>query len=77
MAYALVDTLAGLATVLGTNLAGTLYAQDPAWPFQAGIAGLVVVVVAGFILLRSPVHQIPDTVPAQPAVESGRQKEPE
>lgn len=77
MAYALVDTLAGLATVLGTNLAGTLYAQDPAWPFQAGIAGLVAVVVAGFILLRSPVHQIPDTVPAQPAVESGRQKEPE
>jgi len=71
MAYALVDTLAGLATVLGTNLAGVLYAQDTAWPFQAGIGGLIAVVVAGFVLLRSPAHRHPDTVPAQPGVESG------
>ena len=73
MAYALVDTLAGLATVLGTNLAGTIYAQDPAWPFWVGIGGLAAVGAAGFVLLRSPAHRHPNTAPAYTAVKSGGQ----
>jgi MFS family permease len=57
MAYALVDTLAGLATVVGTNLAGVLYAQNPDWPFWAGIAGILAVSVMAALLLRHPAYQ--------------------
>ncbi len=52
MAYALVDTLAGLATVSGTSLAGVLYARDPGWPFVAGIGGVIAVLIIGGLLLR-------------------------
>lgn len=57
MAYALVDTLAGLATVIGTNVAGTLYSQDAGWPFMAGIGGVVGVCVLGALLIRQPGRQ--------------------
>ncbi len=49
IAYALVDTLAGLATVIGTNVAGGLYASDPAWPFVAGSIGIVAVTALGIL----------------------------
>lgn len=52
MAYALVDTLAGLATLSGTSLAGVLYAHDPGWPFAAGIGGVIAVIAIGGLLLR-------------------------
>lgn len=54
VAYALVDTLAGLAAVLGTNLAGVLYTSDAGWPFVAGIACGVGTLVLGLVLLRRP-----------------------
>lgn len=52
MAYALVDTLAGLGTVIGTNAAGRLYSLDPHGPFLAGGVGIVGVTALGVILLR-------------------------
>ena len=52
LAYALVDTLAGLATVTGTSLAGLLYTRDPGWPFVAGIGSVIAVIVIGGLLLR-------------------------
>ncbi|HEX3050578.1 MAG TPA: MFS transporter [Aggregatilineaceae bacterium] len=52
IAYALVDTLAGLATVIGTNTAGLLYGHDPVWPFAAGIIGVIGVVVLGASVKR-------------------------
>jgi len=42
IAYALVDTAAGLATLVGTNLAGSLYTADPDGPFVAGMVGIAV-----------------------------------
>lgn len=48
IAYALVDTVAGLATLVGTNLAGGLYAADPAGPFVVGMAG-----IAGLTILNA------------------------
>jgi predicted MFS family arabinose efflux permease len=52
MAYALVDTLAGLATLAGTNLAGLLYSRDAGGPFWAGIVGAIAVMLIGGLLLR-------------------------
>lgn len=52
MAYALVDALAGLATLVGTNLCGELYGRDPGWPFIAGIAGIVLVAALGATVPR-------------------------
>ncbi len=52
MAYALVDTLAGLAALSGTVLAGLLYARDADWPFLAGIGGVIAVTLIGGLLLR-------------------------
>lgn len=57
MAYALVDTLAGLAAVIGMNLAGRLYAVTPEWPFGVGIAGLIVVWGLGLALAHRPVQR--------------------
>lgn len=51
MAYALVDTLAGLATLVGTNLAGALYEQSPSWPFVAGMIGIGIVTALGLLML--------------------------
>ncbi len=51
MAYALVDMLAGLATVIGTNLAGTLYGSNAEWPFMTGIAGIAGVMGLGVLLV--------------------------
>jgi predicted MFS family arabinose efflux permease len=45
IAYALVDTAAGLATLVGTNLAGSLYTADPDGPFVAGMVGIAVLTV--------------------------------
>jgi len=53
MAYALVDTLAGLAALGGTNLAGVLYARDAGWPFLAGIGGVIGVILIGTLLLSA------------------------
>lgn len=52
LAFALVDTLAGLATIIGTNAAGVLYERDPGAPFVAGIVSVVVVTLLGVLLLR-------------------------
>ncbi|MBN1565224.1 MAG: MFS transporter, partial [Anaerolineae bacterium] len=46
MAFGLVETLAGLASLIGPNVAGILYAQNADWPFVVGIAG-----IAGVALL--------------------------
>lgn len=69
MGYALVDTLAGLATVIGTNVAGVLYAQDPEWPFVAGMVLITVVVALGVTVLRRPVHRNAAPDPAYTQVE--------
>jgi predicted MFS family arabinose efflux permease len=53
-AFALVDTLAGLATLIGANTAGALYAQDPQGPFVAALAGIGGVMLLGMMLLRAP-----------------------
>jgi MFS family permease len=60
MAYALVDTLAGLATLIATNTAGVLYDGQPEWPFVAGIAGIVGVSLLGMIVLRGAPQPRPD-----------------
>lgn len=54
MAFGLVETLAGLATLIGTTAAGVLYARNADWPFVVGIAGIAVVVLLSVILLRHP-----------------------
>jgi MFS family permease len=54
MAYALVDTLAGLAAVIGTNLSGGLYGVDPDWPFMAGMVGIAVAAVLGGLWVYGP-----------------------
>jgi MFS family permease len=54
MAYALLDTISGLAAVTATNLAGVLYTEEPEWPFRGGIAGVIGVIVLGTLLLRLP-----------------------
>lgn len=52
VAFALVDTLAGLGAVIGTNLSGALYDQRPQYPLWAGIIGIVAMVLFGAALLR-------------------------
>ncbi len=47
MAYALIDTLAGLATIIGTNTAGLLYRDGPDRPFVAGMVAIAVVLAVG------------------------------
>ncbi|NDJ74850.1 MAG: MFS transporter, partial [Chloroflexi bacterium] len=65
MAYGLVDTLAGLATVIGTNLAGVLYAGDPDWPLITAMISVVVVAALGVVLLRQPAYHRPAAALAQ------------
>ncbi|MCD4686984.1 MAG: MFS transporter [Anaerolineae bacterium] len=60
LAFALVDTLAGLATIIGTNAAGVLYTGNPGWPFVAGIVGIVTITVIGVWLLRTGWLSPPD-----------------
>ncbi|MBN1680091.1 MAG: MFS transporter [Anaerolineae bacterium] len=62
MAYALVDTLAGLATLVGTNLAGVLYDRNPDWPFMVGMTGIVSVVALGIVMLRQRVSRYREVV---------------
>lgn len=51
MGYALFETLAGLAVVVGTLLSGLLYATDPGWPFMAGlVGGALVLLLAGWLV---------------------------
>jgi MFS family permease len=69
VAYALVDTLAGLATLVGTNLAGVLYEQNPGWPFDAGIIGIVGVAVLGLFLLYRPTRRNAEIPAAYSGVE--------
>jgi predicted MFS family arabinose efflux permease len=52
MAYALVDTLAGLAILNSTTLAGTLYDQTRGGPFIVGIALIVGISICA-VMLRS------------------------
>ena len=52
VAYALLDTLAGLAIIVGTNTGGRLYATDPDWPLLAGAISLPVIMVIGVAMLR-------------------------
>ncbi len=49
MAYALIDTLAGLATVIGTNAAGRLYTDGPDGPFVAGMVAIGIVLAVGAV----------------------------
>jgi MFS family permease len=58
MAFGLVETLAGLATLIGANAAGVLYAQNADWPFVAGIVGIGAVVLLSVILLRRPASDL-------------------
>jgi MFS family permease len=51
MAYALIDTLAGLAALVGMNLAGGLYAENPDRPFIVAIIGIIGVGALMAILL--------------------------
>jgi predicted MFS family arabinose efflux permease len=53
-AYAMADTLAGLAAVLGSNLAGRLYAAKPELPYMTAITGIGAVLFISLILLRVP-----------------------
>jgi MFS family permease len=57
VAFALVDTLAGLATLIGTNVAGALYEVDPGWPFGAGMIGIGVVALLGVVLVWLPARR--------------------
>ncbi len=67
VAYALVDTLAGLAYLVGNVAAGALYGGDAAWPFWAGMAG-----IAAALLLALAIPPAPQTwnAPARPAYTS-------
>ncbi len=56
MAYGLVDTLAGLATVIGTNAAGSLYDYNPQGPFITAMIGIIVVAALG-VWLIAPGHR--------------------
>lgn len=60
MAYALLDTLAGLASVVGSNLAGILYGYSPNWPFEAAIGGIIAVIIGGGLVQRQivPRHSV-------------------
>lgn len=69
LAFALVDTLAGLATVIGTNSAGVLYDQDPDWPFLVGMAGIVALAAWGAVRARWP-RRNPPSETAYKEVES-------
>ncbi len=69
MAYALVDTLAGLAALGGTNLAGLLYTRGPEWPFVAGIGGVLTVTLLGAALLRVEATRNRRRVPAYTSIE--------
>lgn len=51
MAYALLDTLSGLAILVGTNVAGQLYEVAPEWPLIVGAVGLALVMVSGVWVL--------------------------
>lgn len=70
VAFALVDTLAGLGTVIGTNAAGALYSGNPRWPFAAGIAGIVIMVLPGILLLRAPARRRVERINARQEIES-------
>ncbi len=59
MAFALVDTLAGLATIIAANAAGVLYARDPGMPFYAGIVLVGLVTVSGFAAMRRNTSRVP------------------
>jgi MFS family permease len=68
-AYALVDTLAGLAYLLGNVAAGALYGIDPRWPFWAGIAGIVVSFLFARLIPRLSPERNPEAHAAYISVE--------
>ncbi len=70
-AYALVDTLAGLAYLLGNVAAGALYGIDPRWPFWTGIAGIAVAILFARLIPRQPHERNPDPVSAYTSAEPG------
>lgn len=59
LAFALVDTLAGLATIIAANAAGVFYARDPGLPFVAGIVLVALVTLGGIMALRRNVTPVP------------------
>jgi predicted MFS family arabinose efflux permease len=69
MAYGMVDTLAGLATVIGTNVAGMLYDVNPQGPFIIAMIGISVVAALGLWLMR-PAHRNARAPAAYSAVET-------
>lgn len=68
-AFAGVDMLAGLGTVVGTNLSGVLYDADPRWPLGVSIAGLVIMALLGVIVLRPSIRRNSKTAGAYSVVE--------
>lgn len=66
MAFGLVETLSGLASLVGANLAGVMFAADPGVPFYAGIAVLAAVVLVGARVLRRSAN-VPEPRDADPA----------
>jgi predicted MFS family arabinose efflux permease len=52
VAFAGADMLAGLGTVVGTNLSGVLYDANPHWPLSVSLAGIVIMALLGVIVLR-------------------------
>jgi MFS family permease len=71
VAFALVDTLAGLATLIGTNVAGALYEVDPGWPFGAGMIGISVVAGLGVLLVWLPARRRASVPAGYAQVEQG------
>jgi MFS family permease len=69
LAYALVDTLAGLAALIGTNLAGTLYEVNPGWPFGVGMTSIVGVAALGLVFLVLPARRNAEILAAYSQVE--------
>ncbi len=70
LAFGLVDTLAGLATIIGTNAAGVLYESDPGSPFMAGIVCVIAVTALGSMLLRAVLRRNVASVSAYSSVET-------
>lgn len=68
-AYALVDTLAGLAYLLGNVAAGALYGVDPRWPLWAGIAGIATAMLFARLIPRGPGNRNPEAISAYTSAE--------
>jgi len=70
VAFAAADMLAGLGTVVGTNLSGVLYGADPHWPLDFGVAGIAIMALLGVFVLRSAVRRNSEEAGTYSAVEA-------